>query len=62
MVTAATKAEQTNDPNNHESKRYRTFIFVFANVILHEIGHLLLTFLTKGRTDSPLRTTSRILG
>jgi hypothetical protein len=35
--------------------RFRTFQFIFAVAIVHEIGgHLLVTFLTNGRSDSPL--------
>lgn len=61
MVAAATRAHQTNDPSDNENKRFRTFIFLFANTFLHEIGHTLVTFLTKGQACTPrhIRATTR---
>ena len=62
MVAAATRAAQTNDPSDDENKRFRTFIFMFANTFLHEIAHILVTFLTKGRTGTPPRITAQVGG
>ena len=62
MVEAATRAHRTDDPRDHENRRFRTFIFMFANVFLHEIGHILVTFLTKGRTGTPLHVRPQLDG
>ena len=62
MVAAMTRAEQTNDPNDHEHKRFRSFKFVFANTLLHEIGHVFVTFLTKGRTATPSHLQADVAG
>ena len=62
MVAAATRAHRTNDPSDNENKRFRTFIFLFANTFLHEIGHTLVTFLTKGRTSTPRHIRATIRG
>lgn len=62
MVAAATRAGQTYDPSDDENRRYRTFIFLFANAFLHEIGHTLVTFLTKGRTGTPPHIKAQVRG
>ena len=58
MVAAATRADWTNNPSDNENKRFRIFIFMFANVFLHEIGHTLMTFLTRGGEGTPPRITA----
>lgn len=55
MVLAANRAHLTNDQQSDASKQFRTFIFMFANTFLHETGHILLTFLAKGRSKTPTR-------
>lgn len=62
MVAAATRAGQTYDPSDDENRRFRTFIFLFANAFLHEIGHTLVTFLTKGRTGTPPHIKAQVRG
>ena len=54
MVAAATRASP-RDHKHYDNEQYRTFTFLFANTLLHEIGHLLVTFLTKGRARTPVR-------
>ena len=62
MVEAATRAHRTNDLCDHENRRFRTFLFMFANVLLHEIGHVLVTFLTKGKTGTPQHVRPQLAG
>lgn len=62
MLAAMIRAEQTNDPNDYEHKRFRTFNFIFANTFLHEIGHVFVNFLTKGRTGTPRRLRAEVAG
>lgn len=62
MVVAMTRAEQTNDQNDYEHRRFRTFNFIFANTFLHEIGHVFVTFLTKGQMGTPRRLRAEISG
>ncbi len=35
---------------------------MFANVFLHEIGHILVTFLTKGKTGTPHHVRPQLAG
>ncbi len=35
---------------------HQTFLFMFAGVFLHEIGHVFVTYLTEGRDNSPTET------
>ena len=53
MVSAATRAMQSGNPSAYENKQYRTFIFNFAHMFLHEMGHLFVTFLTRGQKHIP---------
>ena len=62
MVAALIRAEQTNDPNDYEHRRFRIFNFIFANTFLHEIAHVFVTFLTKGRTGTPRRLRAEVTG
>ena len=53
MLGAAIAAgPDTNKPDLY-STDYRAFLFMFANTILHEIGHIFLTFLTGGTKNTP---------
>ena len=54
MVSAVTRAGQTPENLHYDNTQFRTFVFIFANMFLHEMGHLLITFLTKGQTATPL--------
>ena len=62
MVAAANRAEQTNDRGDYDNKRFRTFIFLWANTILHELGHTLITFLNRGGGETPPHITSEVSG
>ena len=53
MCAAAKKAKESNDPNSTVHKQYRTFIFLFAVTIFHELGHVFITFLSLGDADTP---------
>lgn len=53
MCEAAKKAEKSNDPNSKESKRYRTFVFLYATTIIHELAHVFVTYLSRGGTITP---------
>ena len=53
MVAANLRARQSNDRSDYDNKHLRKFVFIFANAIFHEICHMLVTFLTKGRTNTP---------
>ena len=53
MCAAAKKAKESNDPNSTEHKQYRTFVFMFAVTIFHELGHVFITFLSLGDADTP---------
>ncbi|KAF6235157.1 hypothetical protein HO173_006786 [Letharia columbiana] len=48
MSIAFGKASQTN--NHHP---FQAFLFMTANTLLHELGHVFVTYLTKGQSASP---------
>lgn len=37
-------------------------MFMFANVFMHELGHLFMTYLTQGRADTPAGIYGRASG
>ena len=49
MVAAATRASNSKDRNDYESKEFRTFLFIFANTFFRETCHLFTTYITQGR-------------
>ena len=53
MVAACTRSLASRDGTDYDINQLRTFFFIFSITILHELCHLLQTFLTKGRTGTP---------
>ncbi|KAL9063751.1 MAG: hypothetical protein Q9161_009301 [Pseudevernia consocians] len=46
--------EKAKDGTNEDRKHsFRTFLFATATTFLHEIGHVFVTYLTAGRSDTP---------
>ena len=62
MVEAATKARRSVDRSDYDNKQLRTFNFIIANAIFHELCHLFSSFLTKDRTFTPRHLTAQIEG
>ena len=62
MVKAFDEAAQTNDQLDTNGQHFRTFVFMFAHVILHELGHMLVTFLTRGEAVTPPRIKAEVTG
>ena len=62
MVEATTRARGTMNRSDYDNKQLRTFNFIFANAIFHELCHLFLTFLTKGRILTPPQFNARVKG
>ena len=62
MLIAGVNAEATEDPNSDERKRFRVFLFILAKSFLHELGHMFVTFLGKGDTDTPPRMNAQQVG
>ena len=62
MVKAFDQAGQTNDPLDINNQHFRTFVFMFAHVFLHELGHMLVTFLTRGEAATPSRIRAQVSG
>lgn len=56
------QTEQTDDPLDINNQRFRTFVFMFAHVFLHELGHMLVTFLTRGEAATPPRIRAKVRG
>lgn len=53
MCVAGKEAQESNDPDSDEQKRFRAFLFIFATSFLHELGHVFVTFLGLGDVDTP---------
>ena len=53
MIAAATKAMNAWGRSDHDLRPIQTFTFILANTFFHEICHLLVMFLTRGRTMTP---------
>ena len=62
MVKAYDEAAQTNDPLDINRQHFRSFVFMFAHVILHELGHMLVTFLSRGEAVTPPRIKAEVSG
>ena len=62
MVKAFDKAAQTNDPLDTNKQHFQAFVFMFAHVLLHELGHMLVTFLTRGEAVTPPRIRAQVSG
>ena len=60
MVEAATRVRLTMDRRSDDNKQLRTFNFIFANVIFHELCHLFSTFLTKGQILTPFKFNAQV--
>ena len=53
MCVAGTRAESSTDRDSHEQQRFRAFLFSFATSLMHELGHVFVTFLGSGKKGSP---------
>lgn len=58
MVTAATKAKQAT--KDTEREHHEAFLFKHANTLLHEIGHIFITYLSKGGHNTPPTMTAQV--
>lgn len=39
--------------NSKEHQRYRRFVYNIATTMVHEFGHMFITFLAEGRSNTP---------
>ena len=53
MCIAGKEAEIFSEPDSDEQKRFRTFLYIFATTILHELGHVFVIFIGRGATGTP---------
>lgn len=53
MCIAGKRAEGFEDPNSDEAKQFRVFLFALAKTFVHELAHVFVTFLGRGKTDTP---------
>lgn len=53
MVSAGIRAEKSKDKHSPDQKRFRVYLFTLAKSLLHEVGHLFITFLGKGQFLTP---------
>lgn len=62
MYAAQRHATDRYDTDLIPDKQYRTFLFMTANVFLFEIGHVFITFLTRGREITPAHIRPHVIG
>ena len=55
MLAAAIKAQSTENKNDHIHQNYQDFVLLFSCCLIHEIGHVFLTYLIRDDEilDSP---------
>lgn len=62
MVRAAIKEKNATSPaerkKHHEN--YQAFLFLYANSLLHEIGHLFITYLSRGQQSCHTPTNMKV--
>ena len=46
-------AAASTGPDSAESQRYRRFVFFTATVLVHEVGHIFVTYLNQGKFATP---------
>lgn len=52
MLAAAERSNDKDNPN--QVTDYQLYKFYFATGLLHETGHVFITYLSKGREDTPV--------
>ena len=62
MWAAEKNTRPSHDSNSDADKQYRLFLFMTANIFLHEVGHVYITYLTKGRESTPPNTIAYVAG
>lgn len=51
MAAAASRAKTEKTANN--ILQYHRFVFLYSNTILHELAHVFITYLGRGRSHTP---------
>ena len=51
---------QNPESGSAEMREYEAFLFMFANTLLHETAHVLTTYLTRGKLDTPENVPSQV--
>ena len=54
MKEAADRAKGVTDPNDDRFKEHRTFLFHNAVLLLHELIHFFITFLSQSQELTPM--------
>lgn len=62
MCGTGVAAEGSVNPDSDEQQRFRVYLFTFAKSMLHEIGHMFVTFLTHGETTTPPHISGKVAG
>ena len=57
MLAAADKAK--NSESSDDRSDLTLYLFFFATTILHEIGHVFVTYLSEGKEDTPIDVGTR---
>ncbi len=63
-MVEAKERSRGKHPDHADTRDFHRFIFMFTNVILHEISHVFITFLSKGApdTDTPIHMNAPVHG
>ncbi len=62
MCIAGIEAEASEDPDSESHKRFRAFLYLIMRVCIHELGHIFITFLTSGLSNTPPEMFPRVKG
>ena len=53
LCVAGMAAEASKDKDSPEQQRFRTFLFIQATTIYHELGHMYTTYVGLGEISTP---------
>lgn len=62
MVAAAKLVDPSKGYDHTDNKNYRDLLFMTSSWLLHEIGHVFVTYLTRGKEDTPISIIADVLG
>ena len=62
MVAAAARLDPRRGEDYLGTQAYRDFLFTISSYLLHEVSHVFVTYLTKGKEDTPISIIAHVIG
>ena len=62
MVAAANRVDPKRGEDYFRKQDYRDFLFTISSCLLHEVSHVFVTYLTKGKEDTPISIIAHVRG